>query len=167
MYEGRAVNRSQRLEYFAASRVSSACECFAGISGYWRHHIKPAVVVLSLHLPGKKVVLAVDKRQGERKMDLPSRLERYFGRPLGQDFERLTYPEYFGNYILRPVLRSEGGRSDVCEPPYFVVRRKKPVLAILNSVSLRLLLERYSARSWEGLRTKDGITVISFSTQST
>jgi hypothetical protein len=29
-YERRPVNRTQRLEYFAATRISSACECFVG-----------------------------------------------------------------------------------------------------------------------------------------
>jgi hypothetical protein len=139
IYEGREINRSQRLEYFAATRVCSARECFAGISGYWRHHLKPAVVLLNSHLPGKKVVLTFDKREGETKVDLPSRVERYFGRPLGDDFERLTYPEYFGSYVLSPQGDAGSGYRDLCHPSYSVNRRKKSVLAGLNSVSIRCL----------------------------
>jgi hypothetical protein len=170
MYEGREINRSRRLEYFAATRVCSACECFAAISGYWRHHLQPAVVLLDIHLPGKKVVLAFDTCEDEAKVDLPSRLERYFGRALGDDFERLTYPESSGSQVLSPQGDAGSGHRDLCNPSYFVNRRKNSVLAVLNSVSIRclelfalpMLLVRYPARSCDGLRTCEGIVLDDF-----
>jgi hypothetical protein len=34
LYEGYSVTRVNKLQYYAATRVSSASECFAGICGY-------------------------------------------------------------------------------------------------------------------------------------
>jgi hypothetical protein len=50
--EGQTVTHSERLQYHAAVRISAACECFASICGYWRHHMKPVVKILGIHLPG-------------------------------------------------------------------------------------------------------------------
>jgi hypothetical protein len=163
-YEGRSVSRAEKLEYFAASRISSACECFAGICGYWRHHMKPAVTVLNIHLEGKKVVLALDRADEQRKADIPSRLERYFGRPATSKYDDLTYTDYYSKYVVDVKSRTEESDRDQCDPPHFVTARKKPMICIINSVNvrnrelfaLRLLLRLYPAQSWEGLRTRDG-----------
>jgi hypothetical protein len=40
--------------------------------------MKPPVIVLNLHLAGRKVVLVVDRRDEQKKVELPSRLERSF-----------------------------------------------------------------------------------------
>jgi hypothetical protein len=56
LYEGYSVTRVNKLQYYAAARISSAEEYFAGICGYWRHHMKPTVHVLGIHLPGQKIV---------------------------------------------------------------------------------------------------------------
>jgi hypothetical protein len=69
-YEGKVVKREQRLEYFAANRISSASECFASIAGYWRHHMSPAVISFSIHLEGKKVMLVGDQKDQERSWRL-------------------------------------------------------------------------------------------------
>jgi hypothetical protein len=53
--------------------MSSACECFAGLSGDWRHHVKPTVTVLDLHLEGKKILLVIDRGGSAEEVDLPSR----------------------------------------------------------------------------------------------
>jgi hypothetical protein len=164
LYEGRPVNRSQPLEYFAATRISSACECFAGICGYWRHHLKPTVVALNLHLEGQKVVLVFGQHDEREKVDAPSRLERYFGRPLGAKFEDLTYTQYYSSYTVCGRRTAVSATADLYRPTHFAAIRRKPVLAIINSVNirateifaLRMLLARYPARSWGDLRTRDG-----------
>jgi hypothetical protein len=51
-YEGYSVTRVNKLQYYAATRISSASKCFAGLCGYWQHHMKPIVHVLGIHLPG-------------------------------------------------------------------------------------------------------------------
>jgi hypothetical protein len=57
LYKGYSVTRVNKLPCYAATRISSASECFAGICGYWRHHMKPTVHVFGIHLPGQKIVL--------------------------------------------------------------------------------------------------------------
>jgi hypothetical protein len=57
LYEGRSDVGSDELHYYAANRISSACECFAGICGYWRHHMEPASPILGIRLPQQKIVL--------------------------------------------------------------------------------------------------------------
>jgi hypothetical protein len=163
-YEGRPVNRNERLEYFAATRISSACECFAGICGYWRHHLKPTVNLLTIHLQGKKIVLASDRDDEQMKADIPSRLERYFGRPTGQRSDALRYTDYYSMYVVDSKRGSENPDQDQCDPVQYANRRKTPIICIINSVNirdselfaLRLLLRLYPARSWEELRTRDG-----------
>jgi hypothetical protein len=164
LYEGRPVRPGEKLEHFAATRISSACECFAGICGFWRHHIKPAVEVLNIHLEGQKIVWACDQRDAEMKIDLPSRLERYFGRPNDEKYDNLTYTDYYSQYnvVSRPGRNMD---EDVCIPTHFVSMRKSPIICVLNSVrihntelfALRLLLRLYPARSWEELRARDGV----------
>jgi hypothetical protein len=60
--EGYSVTRVNKLQYYAATRISSASECFAGICGYCRHHMKPTVHGLGIHLPGQKIVLTSGSR---------------------------------------------------------------------------------------------------------
>jgi hypothetical protein len=119
----------------------------------------------------KKVVFAADRRDEQQKnVDLPNWLERYFGHPPGNEYEELTYQEYYSKYTLSSRPSFDHAVSDECSPQQFAVLRKKPALAIVNSVSirerelfpLRLLLRLYPAQSWEALRTCDGYIFSSF-----
>jgi hypothetical protein len=56
LYEGRKVDKKQKLEFFAASKVSSAGECFACISGARGHHTETTVAIINGHLPGKRIM---------------------------------------------------------------------------------------------------------------
>jgi hypothetical protein len=57
LYDGYSVTRVNKLQYYAATLISSASECFTGIYGYLRHHMKPIVRVLGIHIPEEKIVL--------------------------------------------------------------------------------------------------------------
>jgi hypothetical protein len=126
--------------------------------------------MLSIHHEGKKVVLAADRVEAGRKVDLPSRLERYFGRPLGLEYDGLRYIDYYAQYYLVCEERSENCRSDRCIPRAYLHLRKAPVICVINAVSirdeelyaLRLLLRIYPARSWGDLRLHDGCLFASF-----
>jgi hypothetical protein len=80
LYEGCQISSNQPLQYYAASRISSAVECFAAICGDRRHHLSPTVGLLAVHLEGKKVILvsAKDGGQVDRKLQQPSLLDSYF-----------------------------------------------------------------------------------------
>jgi hypothetical protein len=163
-YEGHSITRSEQLQYYAATRISSASECFAGICGHWRHHMKPAVLILGIDLPGQKNSLTSGPANALEKIDIPSPLKRYFGRPREGSYDTLTYLDYYSRYSVDAHPTSSDVDQDVCQPVKFANLRKTPVLCIINSVhprnhelfALRLLLRRFSARNWEQLRICNG-----------
>jgi hypothetical protein len=164
LYEGHVITPDNRLEYYAATRIASAPEAFAGICGFWRHHMKPRVRSLGIHLPGKKIVMTSGGADRPVQVDVPSPLERYLGRPLGHRYEILTFMEYYAEYSVESKRRSESSDPDQCQPLYYANRMQKPILCMLHSVhprdrerfALRLLLRNFPARSWEELRTRNG-----------
>jgi hypothetical protein len=87
LHEGYSVTRVNKLQYYAATRIVFASEYFTGICGYWRHHMKPTVHVLGIHLPGKKIILTSVPDDALEKIDIPSPLERYFGRPIDSSYD--------------------------------------------------------------------------------
>jgi hypothetical protein len=90
-YEAYSVTRSDKLHCYAATRISSASECFAGIFGNRRHDMKPTVQILGMHLPGKKIVLTAWPADAVEKLDIRSPLERYLGCPTDISLDQLTY----------------------------------------------------------------------------
>jgi hypothetical protein len=161
LYEGHAVTKEQKLEYYAANRIASAPECFAVICGCWRHHMKPTVIILNIHLQGKKIVLTSGRSDAQQKIDNPSPLERYLGRPRHVSHDLELYTEYYAGYSLDPKHCASNGQPDLCDPVNYANPRKKPVICIMNSVppdqqelfALRLLLKTIPARSWQELYT--------------
>jgi hypothetical protein len=53
--------------------MSSGCDCFAGVCGDWRDHVKPTVLVLNLHPEGKEILLMIDRDEQKK---LTSRVHR-------------------------------------------------------------------------------------------
>jgi hypothetical protein len=96
----------------------------------------PTVITLSIHLPNKKVIGAGADQDPKDRVDLPSALERYLGRPAGAEFTMLKYSEYYAGYLVEGHSKSSRAALDSCTPPRFAVPRRKPVLCMLNAVSL-------------------------------
>jgi hypothetical protein len=94
-YEGMEVSRRQKLHYYAGPRIGSAVECFAAICGDRCDHLSPSVRLLTVDLENQRVVRIYPKTGGEEKLNQSSPLERYFGRPQGQEHGNLTYIRYF------------------------------------------------------------------------
>jgi hypothetical protein len=166
-YEGREVDRTQKLEYYAATRVLSAPECFAQIAGFWRHHLNPTVLIFSIHLEGKKVVLAASRADALDRIDIPSPVERYFNRPDGSPYDQLTFLDYHSNYSLEPPKPDSDLTNltlDKCPRPRIVKPRPSPILCMLGAVNvkktelfaMRILLRQFPARGWESLREHAG-----------
>jgi hypothetical protein len=161
--EDRSVTRAEKLQYYAETRISSASKCFAGICGYWRDHTKPSVRVLGIHRPGEKGVLTSGTSDSLHKIDIPSPLERYFGRPKDYRDDQLTDLECCSRYSVDDCATSADAFPDVCEPMRFSNERKEPILCIFNSVhpknhelfALQFLLRRFPARSWEDLHNRE------------
>jgi hypothetical protein len=158
-YDGRKVTKEDKLEYFAATRIASACECFANICGNRRHHMSPTVIMLRIHLKGMKIILAQDTDDETRKVDKLSPLERYLCRPVGDDFHKLTYRQYYSQFMVSSK-RTENSLADQGIPIHYVHQRKKRAISILHSVSindpetfaLRLLLKERSGRNWDDFK---------------
>jgi hypothetical protein len=165
-YDGHVVTPAQKLEYFAATRIASAPECFAGICGYWRHHISPTVLMFSIQLEGQKVVFVVGPEDALEKVDNASPLERYFNRPKAPQFDELTFLDYYSQYSLETVQPSDNALPDDCPNRRYANPRRKPILCMFKNVNpskhevfaLRILLARFPARSWEDFRTHNGQT---------
>jgi hypothetical protein len=134
IYEGYSITGVNKLQYYAAIRISSASECFAEISGYWRHHMKPTVHVLGIHLPGQKIVLTSGFGDALEKIDIPSPLERYFGRPIDSSYDQWTYIDYHSRDSVDAHPASCDVDIDVCEPVCFANPRKNSAIGILCSV---------------------------------
>jgi hypothetical protein len=164
LYEGYSVTRVNKLEYYVATRISSASECFAGICGNWRRHMKPTVHVLGIHLPGQTIVLTSGPGDALEKIDIPNPLERHFGRPIDSLYDRLTYIDCHSRYSVDARPTSCDVDKDLCEPVRFANPRRNSAICILRSVHsgmhepfvLKLLLRRFPARSWEDLRFHNG-----------
>jgi hypothetical protein len=119
LYEAYSLTRVNKSQYYAATSISSASECFAGICGYWRHHMKPIVHVLGSHLPGQKIVLTSGPGDALEKVNIPSPLERYFGRPIDSSYDQLTDIDDHPRYSVDARPASYGIDKDVCEPIRF------------------------------------------------
>jgi hypothetical protein len=91
LYEGYSVTRVNKLQCYAATRISSVSECFAGICGHWLHHMKRTVHVLGIHLPRQKIVLISGLGDALEKIDIPNPLKRCFGRSIDSSYDQLTY----------------------------------------------------------------------------
>jgi hypothetical protein len=53
--------------------------------------MKPTVHISGIHLPGQKIVLIYGLGEALEKIDIPSLLERYLGRPIDNLYDHLTY----------------------------------------------------------------------------
>jgi hypothetical protein len=131
LYEGHSVSKSGKLYYYPATRISSASEYLAGICGYWRHHLKPSVQILNIHLPGKKIVLATGRTEAVQRADISSPVEKYFGRPMESPFDQLTSLEYHSRYSVDALPKSVVVHRAICNPVRFANQRKNRFCALL------------------------------------
>jgi hypothetical protein len=126
--------------------------------------MKPTVHVLEIHLPGQKIVLTSGPGDALEKIDIPSPLDRYFGRLIDSSYDQLTSIDCHSQYSVDARPASCDVDKDVCEPVCFANPKKNSAICILCSVhprmhelfALRLLLRRFPARSWEDLRFHNG-----------
>jgi hypothetical protein len=109
------------LQQYAASRISSAIECFAEICRDRRHHLNPTVGLLPVRLESKKIILmcAKDGDKVDVRLNQPSLLERYFSRPIASRYDRLTYAQYFS---LFQSTKREQGDGDQCFRSKYIVK---------------------------------------------
>jgi hypothetical protein len=92
------------------------------------------------------------------EVDVPSPLERYFGRPIDDSYDELTYLEYHSRYSVvlsqsrvnpaQMVVGLHGlqkkERHPYCASSILFIPANRELFA------LRLLLQQFCARGWEG-----------------
>jgi hypothetical protein len=126
--------------------------------------MRPAVLILGIHLPIQKIVLTSGPVDALEQVDVPSLLERYCGRPRGSSFDLLIHPEYHSRYSVDDHPAPASVNSDIWERVRVANPRNNPVLSIVNTIhprnlelfALRPFLRRFAARTWEELRTHNG-----------
>jgi hypothetical protein len=96
--------------------------------------MKPTVQIFGLHLPGKKIVLTSGPADALDKVDVPSPLERYLGRPTDNSFNQVTYLEYHSRYDLDSHPRSSDVHTGVCQAVYFANSRKEKNRFCVSSI---------------------------------
>src|SRR6185437_11406930 len=57
-------------------------------------------------------------------------IEKYFARPHGEEFESITYPDYFKNYRLQTKSPPASSHSRIYKDNlnYYVIKRKNPII---------------------------------------
>jgi hypothetical protein len=143
IYEGRQVSKNQQLQYYAASRMCSAVECFAQIYDNRRHRLSPPVGLLPVYLENKRIVLIHPNSNAEATLNQSSPFERYFHRPRGAEYDELIYTQYFS---LFQTTKCDESIQDECPHPHHIVPRLRPAMFILKDVCLREH-ERFCSRT--------------------
>jgi hypothetical protein len=85
---------------------------------------------------------------------------------MAPEFEDLTFLDYYSQYSLETLQRSENSLPDGCPNCRYANARRKPILCMFKNVNpskhelfaLRVLLARFPAHSWQDLRTHNGQT---------
>lgn len=143
---------------YLLTRYVSAHEAAWRIFGFKLTAKSPAVQALCVHLPGEDI-----RRYGKNNFGDCSTLLRYlFMRPTGEDFDELTYVDYFEKYILKKKPNENLERDFRNSVKNYVHKRNShSIVGRIQSVMprqgelfyLRLLLIHKPARSFEELRT--------------
>lgn len=171
-YCGQKIDNEDYLHKYASSRVVSAVEAFSSLADYNRYGMNPSVSLISIHLPDERIISIPKDQDPEtwisRNTLSSSKLERYFLRPIDNEFDDIKLCEYFGLYSLND--NTENGLPDFGTPPKKVIRKKKRSYCSINFVdpsnnekfALRLLLLNLPARSFDDLKLVDGELCDSF-----
>ena len=161
-YCGQTIEKDDQLRRYAATHVVSAPEAYNAISGLKRQEISPSIEILSIHEEGKRIIMVKKNssiQDAEEELNhTMSRLERYFKRPFGEEFDSLTYTEYYGTYSVQ--AKNSDGIQDNGYPRYIVSKKRKRTFCAIKLIkpdkqelfALRLLLQEFPARSFDELR---------------
>ena len=106
------------IEAYRSVRYISSSEAMWHIFGFRSQERVPAVVLLFVHLQGEQPVVLDEADSAEIQRSIAassvSNLMKYFGRPLHDQFNDLTYLQYYEQYIIQPKERTSK-RSRPCD----------------------------------------------------
>lgn len=158
------------VDDFIRARYMSAMEAVWRLNGYPLSHQNPSVTRLAIHEEGR------NRHQYRRSTNQApaetSSLLRYFARPLGEPFDDMRYTSYHERYMTNtspprnPVPVWDESCTYPHMPRHVVYPRQRNIrIARIQSVRpgtgdvfyLRSLLFHRAARSFQDLRTIDGV----------
>jgi hypothetical protein len=96
--------------------------------------MRPTVITLGFHLPEQRIIMTGLGDDPAKRVNLPSQLERYFGRAGSEELTHLKYGEYYAAYLFRAKVRGPDDHPDNCEPVQFAHERENRALCIMRSV---------------------------------
>ena len=169
------------IKQFLAGRLLTASEAVWRIFLYELTRRRPAVTNIPVHLEDQAFVVfdSSDNKSKKNAADRISKLDRYFGRPEGAQFDGLRYVEYYEQFTVTVGTRKASSArntdtwTDSIPIPQQGTVRKRSLQHICRIDTkrlqsgelwyLRLLLQHRAARSYEELKTVDNTTNHSFS----
>ncbi|KAK4700477.1 ATP-dependent DNA helicase PIF1, partial [Phenoliferia sp. Uapishka_3] len=167
-------DNSDPIQDFIRARYTSCCEACWRIFCFDISVKHPSVAVLAVHLPGDN---RTQYPQGAAKASLGSTLLHYFYRPLDSIFHDITYCQYYEQFTEHPNPPTPLPPNQYLEAlsphwPQKAVRHRTrgSKVARIHTVRpghgdvfyLRVLLHNRPARSYEELRTVEGVVYLSF-----
>jgi hypothetical protein len=120
------------------------------------HHGNPSGQVLAIHLEGKKVILNRRRNHGLEVLDLPSPLERDFGRPMSAEFDFMPFTVYSAGSIVGVRPSHPESKKDKCYPPFARFACKRRIIRI------GMPLRPFPASEWAALGNVSGVTCPTF-----
>jgi hypothetical protein len=169
-------NANDEVENFLNARYVSASEAFWRIYGFELHSRYPAVEKLPCHLPDQQTVIfhSVEEAQASLQGDPPvTKLQAYFQTNADEESARtilyIDFPRYFTwNQGLKKWQRRKRGQA-VGDTVNMITQKigRVPTVSLSAHQSelfyLRLILfNRAGAKSFEDLRTIDGVLFPTF-----
>lgn len=140
---------SKQFDNFYQNRCLTAAEAAWVACEFPFNYFNPTVLILQLHLPGEQPVYFDETETDEAilaKTLKQTQLEQYFARPRTEEFDFITFEEYFQKYNPK----SDGS----------VTCRGSPIVAVVRNVdysdsehfALYMLLKVVAARSFDEIK---------------
>ena len=106
------------IEAYRSVRYISSSNAMWHIFGFRSQELVPAVVLLFVHLQGEQPLVLDEADSAEKQRSIAtssvSNLTKHFGPPFHDQFNDLTYLQYYEQYIIQPKERTSK-RSRPCD----------------------------------------------------
>ncbi|XP_046405004.1 uncharacterized protein LOC124170300 [Ischnura elegans] len=161
--------RRDEVENYANLRYISACEALWRILEYDISCRESTVINLPIHLEHEDNVIFQLGQEIEALQRSKSNLWLYFNRPNTPELTPLTYLEFYEQFIVETT--ENRGNEPFADGRHFLKKRQRGnCVARLRWLSptlgelffLRMLLVKFPGRSYEDLRTVDGVIHATF-----
>eukprot|EP00663_Eupelagonemidae_sp_cell21sb_P007461 gene7461-4256_t len=166
------------VHQYQYERHVGACEAAWRLCAFTNHHIWPTTRSINVDDEGRQKIVIPDAKPDvdalqQKIQESVSNVEIYFRRPLGADFDRMHFVDYFERYAgtMRddpsevPKTHVHHAVEDQRDPPVRVYPRRVTRVCRVPPVGpgkgetffLYVLLKNRAARSFQDIRTVEGV----------